>query len=64
MKTKAKRGPGNPGKPPADRLSELVGVRLTPGEYSEAKAAAEGIESTLGAWIRAQIQRGIKRAKR
>jgi len=52
---------GAPEKPPGDRKSVLLGVRMTTAEREEVNAAAEGKAST---WAREVLLRAARRRNR
>lgn len=52
---------GAPEKPPEDRKTVLLGVRLTESEKAEIDAAADGKAST---WARKTLLRAAKRRSR
>lgn len=49
MKHKAKMG--RPPKPPAEKMSKLVGLKVTPGEYRRLRAAARKAGLSVAAYI-------------
>jgi predicted HicB family RNase H-like nuclease len=55
---------GRPTKPPEDSLSEIVPIRLTPGEREQCEMAAERAGRKLTAWIREQVTMAARRQAR
>jgi hypothetical protein len=59
MESKPKRG--RPRKPKAERVTEVVALRMTQGELADCERAASQADTKLSDWMRDRLSKAAKR---